>query len=253
MNTQEDSQSAETRDGAAAGAPERTAPSRRELADRRRRVWWSILYGNVKPRRRAPPRRMDHTSYHSVDWHAAHLLAIAIGISLLSVADAFLTLVLLQGGAADIIAQVGLHQGRKIFAFTREGDIETQKFARSLGATWSGGSDERPPEPLDAAIIFAPVGALVPKALAATVKGGCVVCGGIHMSPIPEFSYDLLWGERTICSVANLTRQDGKRFLELAPTVPVRTEIRTFPLEQVNEALAQLRAGAFRGSAVLIT
>jgi hypothetical protein len=101
MNTQEDSQSAETRDGAAAGAPERTAPSRRELADRRRRVWWSILYGNVKPRRRAPPRRMDHTSYHSVDWHAAHLLAIAIGISLLSVADAFLTLVLLQGGAAE--------------------------------------------------------------------------------------------------------------------------------------------------------
>ena len=156
------------------------------------------------------------------------------------------------GGAADIIAQVGLHQGRKIFAFTREGDVETQAFARSLGATWAGGSDERPPEPLDAAIIFAPVGALVPKALAATVKGGCVVCGGIHMSPVPEFSYDLLWGERTICSVANLTRQDGKRFLELAPTVPVRTEIRTFPLAEANEALAQLRAGAFRGSAVLV-
>lgn len=156
------------------------------------------------------------------------------------------------GGAAHIVAQVALHEGRRVFAFTRDGDALTQQFARSLGAAWAGSSDMMPPEPLDAAIIFAPVGALVPKALAATVRGGCVVCGGIHMSDIPSFAYDILWEERTVCSVANLTRHDGEQFLALAPSIPVRTETRVFPLGGANEALAQLRAGAFRGSAVLV-
>jgi propanol-preferring alcohol dehydrogenase len=156
------------------------------------------------------------------------------------------------GGAAHIIAQIARHEGRKVFAFTRSGDEAAQKFARSLGATWAGGSDVSPPEPLDAAIIFASAGELVPRALAATARGGCVVCGGIHMSDIPSFPYDLLWEERTVCSVANLTRRDGDEFLALAPTIPVKTEIRTFRLEEANTALAQLRAGAFRGSAVLV-
>jgi alcohol dehydrogenase, propanol-preferring len=156
------------------------------------------------------------------------------------------------GGAAHIVAQLALHEGRRIFAFTREGDSATQQFARSLGAAWAGSSDAQPPEPLDAAIIFAPAGELVPQALKATARGGCVVCGGIHMSDIPAFSYDILWQERTVCSVANLTRRDGEAFLSLAPSIPIRTEIRTFPLEEANAALAQLRAGAFRGSAVLM-
>jgi propanol-preferring alcohol dehydrogenase len=155
------------------------------------------------------------------------------------------------GGAADIVAQVAFHEGRKVFAFTRQGDAATQQFARSLGAAWAGTSDDSPPEPLDAAIIFAPAGELVPQALMATGRGGCVVCGGIHMSRIPAFSYDILWQERTVCSVANLTRADGDAFLALAPTIPIRTEIRTFALQDANVALAQLRAGAFRGSAVL--
>jgi alcohol dehydrogenase, propanol-preferring len=155
------------------------------------------------------------------------------------------------GGAADIVAQVALHEGRKVFAFTRQGDAATQQFAKSLGAVWAGTSDDSPPEPLDAAIIFAPAGELVPQALMATGRGGCVVCGGIHMSRIPAFSYDILWQERTVCSVANLTRGDGDAFLALAPTIPIRTEIRTFALQDANTALAQLRAGAFRGSAVL--
>lgn len=156
------------------------------------------------------------------------------------------------GGAADIVAQVALHQGRKVFAFTRDGDTVTQQFAKSLGATWAGGSSALPPEPLDAAIIFASAGDLVPKALEASARGGCVVCGGIHMSDIPSFPYDILWQERTVCSVANLTRRDGDEFLSLAPQIPVRTEIRTFRLEEANTALAQLRAGTFRGSAVLL-
>jgi propanol-preferring alcohol dehydrogenase len=156
------------------------------------------------------------------------------------------------GGAADIVAQVALHEGRKVFAFTRQGDTATQQFAKSLGAAWVGSSDSQPPEPLDAAIIFAPAGELVPQALIATARGGCVVCGGIHMSEIPAFSYDILWQERTVCSVANLTRGDGDAFLALAPKIPVRTQIRTFPLQEANVALAQLRAGAFRGSAVLL-
>jgi propanol-preferring alcohol dehydrogenase len=156
------------------------------------------------------------------------------------------------GGAADIVAQVALHEGRRVFAFTRPGDSATQQFARGLGAAWAGDTASLPPEPLEAAIIFAPVGALVPAALRATGRGGCVVCGGIHMSEIPAFSYDLLWQERTLCSVANLTRRDGEEFLALAPHVPVRTEVKPFPLAEANNALAQLRAGAFRGSAVLV-
>ncbi len=156
------------------------------------------------------------------------------------------------GGAADIVAQVALHEGRRVFAFTRPGDAATQEFARGLGAAWVGDSASLPPEPLAAAIIFAPVGPLVPAALRATDRGGCVVCGGIHMSEIPAFAYDILWQERTLCSVANLTRRDGEEFLALAPQVPVRTEVKAFPLSAANDALAQLRAGQFRGSAVLV-
>ena len=155
------------------------------------------------------------------------------------------------GASAHIIAQVAKHQGRTVFAFTRPGDEEAQRFARSLGADWAGSSEERPPEPLDAAIIFAPVGSLVPLALTATAKGGVVVCAGIHMSDIPSFAYELLWGERSVRSVANLTRRDGEEFLELAPRIPVRTEITPFPLEQANEALDAVRTGRVHGSAVL--
>jgi propanol-preferring alcohol dehydrogenase len=155
------------------------------------------------------------------------------------------------GGAAHIIAQVAVHQGRSVYAFTRPGDREAQEFARQLGAAWAGGSDERPPEELDAAIIFAPVGPLVPAALGAVRKGGTVVCGGIHMSDIPSFSYDLLWGERTICSVANLTRRDADEFMRIAPKVPVRTTTQTFWLDEANDALEQLRSGKLQGAAVL--
>ena len=156
------------------------------------------------------------------------------------------------GAAAHLIAQVARHQGRQIFAFTRPGDEESQHFARSMGAIWAGGSDQPPPEPLDAAIIFAPVGSLVPAALRAVAKGGTVVCAGIHMSDIPSFPYDILWGERSVRSVANLTRKDGEEFLELAPTVPVRAEVEQMPLGQANEALANLRAGRVHGAAVLV-
>ena len=156
------------------------------------------------------------------------------------------------GAAAHIIAQVARHQDREIFAFTSPGDVTAQDFARRLGAKWAGGSDETPPQTLDAAIIFAPVGPLVPAALRVLERGGIVVCGGIHMSDIPSFPYDDLWQERTICSVANLTRRDGEEFLALAPQVPVRTETQTFPLEQANEALHALRSGALTGAAVLV-
>ncbi|HEX3857423.1 MAG TPA: zinc-dependent alcohol dehydrogenase family protein [Verrucomicrobiae bacterium] len=156
------------------------------------------------------------------------------------------------GAAAHIITQVALFQGRQIFAFTRPGDVAAQQFARSLGATWSGDSNTLPPEPLDAAIIFAPAGELVPQALRAVTKGGTVVCGGIHMSDIPSFPYELLWHERKICSVANLTRRDGEEFLALAPRVLVRTTIQTFPLVEANEALTKLRNGKLQGAAVLL-
>ncbi|MEJ2216375.1 MAG: zinc-dependent alcohol dehydrogenase family protein [Gemmatimonadota bacterium] len=155
------------------------------------------------------------------------------------------------GSAAHILAQVALHQGREVYAFTRPGDDESQEFARSLGAAWAGGSDQESPDELDAAILFAPVGPLVPAALRAVRKGGRVVCAGIHMSEIPAFSYDILWGERSIKSVANLTREDGIEFLELAPKVPVQTQVRSFPLEKANEALNALREGEVEGSIVL--
>ncbi len=156
------------------------------------------------------------------------------------------------GAAAHITVQVAVHHQQKVYGFTREGDRETQEFARRLGAVWAGGSDELPPEELDAAIIFAPVGALVPAALKAVCKGGVVVCGGIHMSDIPSFPYDILWGEREVRSVANLTRTDGKEFLALAPKVPVKTAVQTFPLKEANEALEALRHGRVHGAAVLV-
>lgn len=156
------------------------------------------------------------------------------------------------GAAAHIVAQIARYQGRELFAFTRPGDAAAQKFALDLGAAWAGDSTASPPEPLDAAIIFAPIGDLVPLALRAVVKGGIVVCGGIHMSDIPSFPYDLLWGERTVRSVANLTRRDGDELLALAPRVPVKTETETFPLAQANEALDRLRTGRLRGAAVLV-
>jgi propanol-preferring alcohol dehydrogenase len=156
------------------------------------------------------------------------------------------------GAAAHIVTQVACFQGREVSAFTRRGDVEAQQFARDLGAVWAGDSSDHAPESLDAAIIFAPVGALVPAALRAVVKGGIVVCGGIHMTDIPSFPYEILWGERQIRSVANLTRRDGEEFLALAPRVPVQTEVHTFPLAEANEALSTLRAGEIRGAAVLI-
>lgn len=155
------------------------------------------------------------------------------------------------GAAAHILAQVAASQGRRVFAFTRAGDDASQRFALELGAAWAGGSEDAPPEALDAAIVFAPDGALVPLALRALARGGVVVCGGIHMSDIPSFPYSELWEERSVRSVANLTRRDAEEFLALAPRVPVRTHVKTYPLEEANEALADLRAGRFRGAAVL--
>ena len=156
------------------------------------------------------------------------------------------------GAAAHIVIQVARWQGREVYAFTRSGDTVAQEFALSLGAVWAGSSGAAPPAELDAAIIFAPDGALVPIALRAVAKGGTVVCGGIHMSDIPTFPYELLWGERTLRSVANLTRRDGEEFLALAPRVPVRTEVTSYPLERANEALADLREGRLQGAAVLL-
>jgi len=157
------------------------------------------------------------------------------------------------GAAAHIVAQVARHEGRRVFAFTRPGDASAQVFARELGAVWAGPSDGPPPEPLDAALLFAPVGALVPAALAAVRPGGRVVCAGIYMTDIPRFPYSLLWEEREIVSVANLTRRDGDEFLALAPKVPVRTTVETYPLEEANRALADLRDGRVHGAAVLMT
>jgi propanol-preferring alcohol dehydrogenase len=156
------------------------------------------------------------------------------------------------GAAATIITQVARYQGRQVFAFTRPGDVRGQQHAREKGAVWAGGSDEAPPEELDAAIIFAPAGALVQQALRAVAKGGVVVCAGIHMSDIPAFPYEILWGERVLRSVANLTRQDGEEFLALAPRIPIITEVQPFPLKAANEALAAVRRGEVTGSAVLV-
>jgi propanol-preferring alcohol dehydrogenase len=156
------------------------------------------------------------------------------------------------GAAAHIVCQVARHEGRRVFAFTRADDEDAQEFAIELGAEWAGDALGPPPEELDAALIFAPAGELVPAALRAVAKGGTVVCGGIHMSDIPSMPYELLWGERVLRSVANLTRADAEEFLELAPRVPVRTEVETFPLEQANDALDRLRSGNLRGAAVLL-
>ncbi|HET9593872.1 MAG TPA: zinc-dependent alcohol dehydrogenase family protein [Solirubrobacterales bacterium] len=155
------------------------------------------------------------------------------------------------GAAAHILCQVAVHEGRRVFAFTRDGDAETQAFARGLGAEWAGGSEETPPEELDGAIVFAPVGALMTAALRASAKGARIISAGIHMSDIPSFPYSELWEERVLGSVANLTREDGEQFIALAPNVPVQTEVTAYPLEQANEALEDLRAGRFRGAAVL--
>jgi propanol-preferring alcohol dehydrogenase len=155
------------------------------------------------------------------------------------------------GAAAHIVAQVARHEGREVFAFTRRDDTVAQAFALTLGAAWAGASDDRPPQPLDAAILFAPVGALVPLALSHVVKGGTVVCAGIHMSDIPSFPYALLWGERRVVSVANLTRRDGAEFIALAPKIPIRTHVVPYPMAQANEALAALRNGTISGAAVL--
>ncbi len=156
------------------------------------------------------------------------------------------------GAAAHLLIQVARHQGKQVYAFTKDGDSEAQEFARNLGAVWAGGSEDRPPEELDAAIIFAPVGSLVPAALMAVRKAGIVVCGGIHMSDIPSFPYSILWGERVVRSVANLTRDDGEQFLQLAPKVPIRSEVHRYPLEKANDALNDLRSGQFTGAAVIV-
>lgn len=156
------------------------------------------------------------------------------------------------GAAAHIIAQAAARQGRKVYAFTRPGDVAAQEFARALGAVWAGGSDQPPPEALDAAIIYAPVGALVPQALRAVRKGGKVICAGIHMSEIPGFPYAILWGERSVSSVANLTRRDGEEFLAIAAAIEIRTEVHPYPLLEANRALEDLRQGRFQGAAVLV-
>ncbi|HEY6926425.1 MAG TPA: hypothetical protein VI653_23270, partial [Steroidobacteraceae bacterium] len=155
------------------------------------------------------------------------------------------------GAAAHLLAQVARAEGQRIYAFVRPGDSEAQRFATQLGAVWTGGSDELPPVPLDAAILFAPVGALVPAALAATRKAGRVICAGIHMSDIPAFPYELLWGERSVSSVANLTRADGRAFMQVADNIDLQPSVETFSLGQANEALARLRAGSLQGAAVL--
>jgi propanol-preferring alcohol dehydrogenase len=156
------------------------------------------------------------------------------------------------GSAAHMICQVAVHQGRSVFAFTRAGDTEAQEFARSLGAVWAGASTDQPPDELDAAIIFAPAGGLVPEALGRLAPGGRIVCAGIHMTDIPTFPYELLWHERTVTSVANLTREDGHEFLELAPEAPIRTTVTTYPLDHTEQALADLREGRLKGTAVVI-
>lgn len=188
------------------------------------------------------------------DAHAAPLLCAGlIGYRALRFAEDARSLGIYGfGAAAHLIAQLAIWQGRRVFAFTRPGDAEGQAFARALGCVWAGDSTQAPAEPLDAAVLFAPVGSLVPAALRAVRKAGTVVCGGIHMSEIPAFPYEILWGERIVRSVANLTRADGEEFLALAPRVPIRTHVQTWPLAQANEALAALRAGRVQGAAVLL-
>jgi alcohol dehydrogenase, propanol-preferring len=188
------------------------------------------------------------------DLHAAPLLCAGLigHRSLLKAGDARRLGIYGFGAAAHIVAQVARWQGREVYAFTRPGDGAARNFALAHGACWAGGSDQRPPDPLDAAILFAPVGALLPAALKVVRKGGTVVCGGIHMSDIPSFPYALLWGERQVCSVANLTRADGQAFLKLAAQVPIRTTPIPYPLDAANRALADLRSGRLQGAAVLV-
>jgi len=156
------------------------------------------------------------------------------------------------GAAANILIQVAKHKGQQIYAFTKKGDVKTQEYAKKMGAVWAGDSETLPPEPLEAAIIFAPIGPLIPIALQSLAKGGSIVCAGIHMSDIPSFPYSILWGERLIRSVANLTRKDGEEFLDIAPKVPIKTEATKYPLEKLNEALDDLREGRITGSAVIV-
>jgi propanol-preferring alcohol dehydrogenase len=188
------------------------------------------------------------------DLHAAPLLCAGlIGYrSLVIVGEAERLGIYGFGAAAHLVTQVARAQGRRVFGFTRAGDVEGQRFALEMGAEWAGASDEKPPVELDGAIIFAPVGALVPAALRAVAKGGVVACGGIHMSPIPGFPYEILWGERAVRSVANLTRADGEAFFRIASEVPLRVAVEALPLSQANEALARLREGRLRGAAVLV-
>jgi len=188
------------------------------------------------------------------DLEAAPLLCAGlIGFrSLLKAGDARRLGIYGFGAAAHLVTQVAVHEGRDVYAFTRRGDTTAQSFARSVGACWAGASEDLPPTTLDAAIIFAPVGSLVPAALRAVRKGGIVVCGGIHMTHIPGFPYELLWGERTVCSVANLTRRDAEQFMEIASKVPLRTYFETFPLSNANEALDRLRSGHLQGAAILV-
>jgi len=188
------------------------------------------------------------------DAHAAPLLCAGlIGYRSLRFADDARSLGIYGfGAAAHLIAQLAIWQGRRVFAFTRPGDAEGQAFARALGCAWAGDSTQAPPEPLDAAVLYAPVGSLLPVALRAVRKAGTVICGGIHMSDIPSFPYEILWGERVVRSVANLTRADGEEFLALAPRVPIRTHVQTWPLAQANEALDALRSGRVQGAAVLL-
>jgi len=201
----------------------------------------------------AAERFAFHLPEHDTDAHTAPLLCAGlIGYRALRLAgDAERIGLYGFGASAHIVAQVAAWQGRRVFAFVRRGDEETQRFARSLGVAWTGSSGDAPPEELDAALIFAPAGELVPAALAAIAPGGTVVCAGIHMTDIPSFPYELLWQERSVRSVANLTRADGEELLALAPQVPIRTTVQTFPLHNANDALARLRAGTLEGAAVL--
>ncbi|MBW0445342.1 zinc-binding alcohol dehydrogenase family protein [bacterium M00.F.Ca.ET.228.01.1.1] len=209
--------------------------------------------GGYAERTVADSRYCLHLPERYSDVEAAPLLCAGlIGYRTLSMAgDARAIGIYGFGAAAHIVAQVALHEGRKVFALTRPGDTAAQQFALRLGVHWAGGSDERPPEELDAALIFAPAGPLVPAALKAVAKGGAVVCGGIHMSDIPSFPYELLWGERRVCSVANLTRADGHAFMQLAAQVPLQIETTPYPLADANRALNDLRDGHVNGAAVL--
>ncbi|OGA01487.1 MAG: alcohol dehydrogenase [Betaproteobacteria bacterium RIFCSPLOWO2_02_FULL_62_17] len=226
---------------------------RENLCDQARFTGWQIE-GGYADHAIADHRYCFRLPQGYSDAQAAPLLCAGlIGYRALSMAEGAEKLGIYGfGAAAHIVAQLARHQGRQVYAFTRPGDLAAQQFARGLGACWAGGSNQPPPEALDAALIFAPVGALVPAALRALDKGGTVVCAGIHMSDIPAFPYEILWGERRVVSVANLTRADGEAFLAIAPQVPVRVSVETYPLEAANEALSCLREGRLEGAAVLL-